>query len=66
MAELTTHHIAKQFDGKTIIEDVNITLHEHEIVCILGMSGVGKTTLFNIISGLVRPDEGEVFLDGID
>lgn len=66
MAELTTHHVTKKFDGKTIIEDVNIILHENEVVCILGISGVGKTTLFNIISGLVQPDEGQVLLDGVD
>ncbi|MEF9942382.1 MAG: ABC transporter ATP-binding protein [Lachnospiraceae bacterium] len=66
MAELVTDQVSKKFDGKTIIEDINITLHENEIVCILGVSGVGKTTLFNVISGLTKPDTGQVFLDGVD
>ncbi|MBQ9233549.1 MAG: ATP-binding cassette domain-containing protein, partial [Lachnospiraceae bacterium] len=38
------------------------TLDEGELVCLLGVSGVGKTTLFNILSGLMKPDNGEVFL----
>ena len=41
-----------------------MTLHEGELVCLLGVSGGGKTTLFNVISGLTLPDEGQVFLDG--
>lgn len=66
MAELVTKEVTKQFDGKTIIEGIHLTLQEGEIVCILGISGVGKTTLFNIISGLIKPDCGQVFLDGED
>lgn len=62
--KLETKHVSKSFDEKKIIEDVSITLNEGEIVSLLGVSGAGKTTLFNIISGLILPDEGEVCLEG--
>ena len=66
MKKLEVCGISKSFDGKTVLEDVSITLNAGELVCLLGVSGAGKTTLFNIISGLVKPDEGKVLLDGED
>lgn len=66
MAKLEVSHVTKYFDGKKIIEDVSISLGENELVCLLGVSGVGKTTLFNIISGLTPPEEGKVTLNGTD
>ena len=53
-------------DGRRVLGDISITLNEGEIVSLLGVSGVGKTTLFNIMSGLIRPDSGSVTLDGED
>ena len=64
MSELTVKNVSKSFDGKKIIQNIDLTLHQGELVSILGVSGGGKTTLFNVISGLTRPDEGQVFLDG--
>ena len=64
MSELIVKNVSKSFDGRKIIQNVNVTLHEGELVCLLGVSGGGKTTLFNVISGLTIPDEGQVFLDG--
>ena len=66
MKKLEVCGISKSFDGKTVLENVSITLNAGELVCLLGVSGAGKTTLFNIISGLVTPDEGKVLLDGED
>nr|MCR4605800.1 ATP-binding cassette domain-containing protein [Eubacterium sp.] len=45
-------------------KDVNLSLNKGEIVSLLGVSGGGKTTLFNIVAGLLSPDEGDVLLDG--
>lgn len=47
-----------------ILQDVNLCVYPGEIVCLLGVSGVGKTTLFNILAGLEKPDEGVVLKDG--
>ncbi|WP_157217102.1 ABC transporter ATP-binding protein [Flavisphingomonas formosensis] len=46
--------------GKPVIEDVNLTLYEGEIVGLLGRSGSGKSTLLRSIAGLITPDEGDV------
>jgi len=64
--KLQTKNLIKSFDGKVIIEDINIQLNKGEIVSLVGVSGSGKTTLFNILSGLIKPDAGQVFLDGND
>lgn len=66
MAELKVSNVTKSFDGKKIIEDISIEIHEKELVSLLGVSGGGKTTLFNVISGLIPPDSGSVLLDGED
>jgi ABC-type nitrate/sulfonate/bicarbonate transport system ATPase subunit len=61
---LQVKNISKSFDGEEIIKDISIELHEGEIVSLLGASGGGKTTLFNVIAGLSDPDSGDVLLDG--
>lgn len=66
MVVLKVEGVSKTFDSEKIIENISIELHEGEIVSILGVSGGGKTTLFNIISGLCLPDEGKVCIDGKD
>ena len=60
MIRLETKQVSKSFDGKKVIEDISISLQKNEIVSLLGVSGAGKTTLFNVISGLMEPDSGEV------
>ena len=66
MKQLEVRGVSKSFDGKEVLQDISISLNEGELVCLLGISGGGKTTLFNIISGLLLPDEGQVLLDGED
>lgn len=56
--------LSKSYEGEKIIENVSLNVQEGEMVCLLGVSGVGKTTLFNILSGLEMPDEGDVYLKG--
>lgn len=63
---LTTENISKAYAEKDIIKDVSIHVEDGEIVSLLGVSGVGKTTLFNIISGIKSPDKGKVLLNGKD
>lgn len=66
MTKLQVSHVTKSFEEETVISDISIILNEGELVCLLGASGGGKTTLFNIISGLSYPDEGSVLLDGME
>ena len=66
MAELKVCNVSKSFDERTIIEDISIELKEGELVSLLGTSGGGKTTLFNVIAGLMEPDKGKVYIDGKD
>jgi len=66
MEKLVAKNITVSYEGSNVIEDISIELNKGEIVCLLGVSGVGKTTLFNVISGLLDPDEGRVELDGRD
>ena len=64
MKKLEVKKVNKSFEGKTVLKDISIELDSGELVSLLGISGSGKTTLFNVISGLLKPDSGEVFLDG--
>ncbi len=66
MKKLSAYNISKSYDNKEIIKDTSLEVYEGELVCLLGVSGVGKTTLFNILSGLLIPDEGKVLLDNVD
>lgn len=64
MSYFRTEHISKSYDGREIIHDINLEVKKGELVALLGSSGIGKTTLFHILSGLEQPDTGNVFLDG--
>jgi len=66
MSIFSANKILKTYQGSPVIEDVSLELNRGEVVCLLGASGIGKTTLFNVMSGLEAPDEGEVFLEGVD
>ncbi len=66
MALLEVKGVSAGYEKELVIEDVTINLNKGEIVGILGLSGSGKTTLFNVISGLLKPDCGEVLLNGED
>jgi len=52
--------------GELVIKDINIRLRENELVSLLGVSGIGKSTLFNVIAGVLAPETGRVFLKGED
>lgn len=66
MAVLNVNGVSKSFEDGQVIENISIELQKGEIVSLLGVSGGGKTTLFNIIAGLSIPDSGSVVLDGED
>ena len=66
MAVLNVNGVSKSFEDGEVIKNITLELHEGELVSLLGVSGGGKTTLFNIIAGLSAPDTGNVILDGED
>ena len=53
-------------DSKKILNNLNLSIKFGEIIGIKGSSGVGKTTLVNLILGLLKPSEGEIFIDDIN
>jgi lipopolysaccharide export system ATP-binding protein len=61
--KLYTSNIRKTYKGRNVVDGVSVEVNQGEIVGLLGPNGAGKTTSFYMIVGLVRPDEGKVFLD---
>ncbi|WML32666.1 ABC transporter ATP-binding protein [Clostridium sp. OS1-26] len=59
-------NIKKQFDGKAVLDGINLQIQRGEIVSMLGPSGSGKTTLLNIILGLIPMDSGSIIFEGVD
>ncbi len=59
---LRAEGVAKSYENHAVIADITLSVAEGELVSIVGASGVGKTTLFHILSGLLAPDAGRVFL----
>jgi len=57
--------ITKKFDGKTILDQIDLTVPDGQILTIVGPSGAGKTTLLRCISGLASVDSGSFLLDGV-
>ena len=64
--KLYTTNIRKTYKGRNVVDGVSVEVNQGEIVGLLGPNGAGKTTSFYMIVGLVRPDEGKVFLDEQD
>jgi rhamnose transport system ATP-binding protein len=61
---LETRHISKRFDMTQALDDVSFTLYPGEIHGLVGENGAGKSTLIKIMTGIYRPDQGEMLLDG--
>lgn len=57
---LVTQHLAKTYGGRRVVDGVSIHVRAGEVVGLLGPNGAGKTTTFNMVVGLVKPDEGNV------
>lgn len=61
---LEARGLEKSYRGVPVAKDIMLHLNAGEVVGLLGPNGAGKTTVFHMIIGLVRPDQGEVYLDG--
>ena len=66
MARLELRHVTKRFGEILALNDLSLTVDNGEFFVIVGPNGSGKTTLLRVIAGLVRPDSGEVVIDGVN
>jgi lipopolysaccharide export system ATP-binding protein len=64
--KLYTEQIRKTYKGRPVVNGVSVEVNQGEIVGLLGPNGAGKTTSFYMMVGLVRPDEGSVYLDEVE
>ena len=63
-ALLSIQHVTKVFGGLTAVDNVDLEIAERSITSLIGPNGAGKTTLFNCLTGLHRPEVGEILFDG--
>ncbi len=63
---LSLSGISKQFSGKTVLDELSLTIDDGEFITLLGPSGCGKTTLLRMMAGFELPDQGTVTLSGVD
>lgn len=63
--KIETHHLVKRYGARTVVNQVNVEVSQGSIVGLLGPNGAGKTTTFYMVVGIIRPDEGDVTVDGI-
>ena len=66
MSILSVQGIRKYFGGLLVLDGISMELEEGKLFQLIGPNGSGKTTLINVISGLLRPDEGKITFDGVD
>src|SRR5918992_1624254 len=60
---LKAEHLVKKYKTRTVVNNVSVQVEQGEIVGLLGPNGAGKTTSFYIIVGLIKPNEGKIFLE---
>jgi ABC-type branched-subunit amino acid transport system ATPase component/ABC-type branched-subunit amino acid transport system permease subunit len=61
---LEVRNLSRAFGGLKAVQDVGFKLRRNEILGIIGPNGAGKTTVFNLLNGFLRPDQGEILIDG--
>ncbi len=64
MSLLSVKNLDKRFGGLHAVKDVSLDVQKGDILGILGPNGAGKTTLYNLLTGFIKPDNGEVLLEG--
>ncbi len=66
MSRLTTVDLVKSYNKRPVVDHVSLEINTSEVVGLLGPNGAGKTTSFYMIVGLIKPDEGNIFLDDVN
>ena len=64
MPLLELEHVSKHFGGLQVVNDLSFSVEPGEILSLIGPNGAGKTTVLNLITGLYRPDKGDIHFDG--
>lgn len=64
--EITAKNLVKIYGDRSVVNDISFNMHKGEVVCLLGPNGAGKTTTFYMVVGLVKPNSGQILLDGKD
>ena len=64
MTEIKLENVSYAYDEQQILKDISLEVKAGQVVAILGPSGVGKTTLFNLIAGILEVQSGRIVLDG--
>ncbi len=65
-SKLEAINLVKKFKRRTVVQNVTLNLSQGEVVGLLGPNGAGKTTTFYMIVGMIRPNEGKVFIDSTE
>lgn len=60
MSNLSINHLAYSYNDAPVLDDLSLTVNNNEIVCLLGASGCGKTTILKAIAGLIKPQSGQI------
>jgi len=64
MSNLSTKGLIKIYNKRKVVNQIDLSISPGEVVGLLGPNGAGKTTTFYMIVGLIKPDAGEIFLNG--
>ncbi|MDU4314068.1 MAG: ATP-binding cassette domain-containing protein, partial [Klebsiella michiganensis] len=59
-------NVTKRFGSNMVIDNINLTIPQGQMVTLLGPSGCGKTTILRLVAGLEKPSEGQIYIDGED
>ncbi|MBW1942770.1 MAG: ATP-binding cassette domain-containing protein, partial [Deltaproteobacteria bacterium] len=63
---LKVNHLTKEFGRLRAVDDLSFEVREGEILGVIGPNGAGKTTVFNLLTGVFKPDEGSILFKGKD
>ena len=66
MALLEVNHLNISFGGLHAVDDFHVSIEKGQLYGLIGPNGAGKTTIFNLLTGVYKPDEGIINLDGQD
>jgi len=64
--KLSINGMTKKYSNGEGVADIDLTVHEGELVSLLGPSGCGKTTILRVLGGFLKPDKGNLYLDGVE